>query len=132
MDEPLRMRDTITNMEREAASDRARAERERRGKERVERDQQAYHNETVDELRRQAELEAQRNMTDATHEPAPCPLDICACGHDRSEHPDDGPCQHGDYHQPTQCLQFRLTATSQQICEGMEEWNRMQEENEND
>ena len=71
MDEPLRMRDTITNMERNAASDRARAERERRWKKRVERERQAYRNETVDELRREAELEAQRNMTDATVEPTP-------------------------------------------------------------
>lgn len=55
-------------------------------------------------------------------------LDICACGHERQEHPNNGPCAHGDYHQPTQCLQFRLSATSLEIVEGMEEWARICEE----
>jgi len=60
------------------------------------------------------------------------PLDICACSHTREEHPNNGPCSHGDYHRPTRCLQFRLSATAQDIMAGMEEWARMREERSND
>jgi len=56
----------------------------------------------------------------------PSPLDICACGCTREDHPDGGHCI-GFPHRPLPCRSFRLCATAADILAGFEEWSLMQE-----
>jgi hypothetical protein len=54
----------------------------------------------------------------------PDPLDICACGCNREDHPNGGRCI-GFEHRPRPCMSFRLAATAEDIAEGFAEWSAM-------